>query len=98
MQARRSRAATEYRLILKYHDLYETVLEMVAALQQLEPGGTLADDLTAAGADGQSIHVAYTGEPIMLTIRDGERKLVVRVVDENAYVGAAEGTRTPTAP
>lgn len=80
--------------MVKYHELYEAILELVGSLQEIEPGGTLMDDLSVTSADGRSLRIGYTAQPIIVSVRDGERKVIVRVVDGNA----AEGTRTLTAP
>lgn len=61
----------------KYHKLYEPLIELVDALQGLEPGGTLIDDIVI----GQETRVAYAAHPVMLTIRDGDRTFILRVVE-----------------
>lgn len=65
----------------KYHKLYPILIELVNALQYLEPGGTLVDDVTIVKKEGSRIRVAYVAKPIMLTIQDEHRVFILRVVE-----------------
>jgi hypothetical protein len=75
----------------KYHELYEAVLELVGSLQEIEPGGTLMDDLTITSGDGRSLRIGYTAQPIIVSVEDGKRKVIVRVVE------GGEGNTSPPA-
>lgn len=71
----------EARVIHKYHKLYKPLIELVDALQNLEPGGTLVDDVTLMENKDGSTRIAYVAKPIMLTITDKNRVFILRVVE-----------------
>ena len=69
----------EIRVIRKYHKLYVPLVELVDALQNLEPGGTLVDEATFTTKEDGHIQIAYKARPVQMVIVDGERKFRVRV-------------------
>jgi hypothetical protein len=69
------------RVTNKYHKLYQSLLELVTALNVLEPGGTLLDDVTFTTKEDGRVQVAYAATPIQVTINTPERKLIVRVIE-----------------
>lgn len=72
----------EQRVVTKYHKLYKPLVELVDALQYLEPGGTLIDDVTIVDkVEGDKVRVAYTAHPVMLTIQTKDRAFILRVVE-----------------
>lgn len=72
----------ELRVVHKYHKAYKPLMELVGALQDLEPSGTLVDDVTLIDrGDGSKIRVAYTAHPAMLTSQTKERAFILRVVE-----------------
>lgn len=73
----------EAKVVNKYHKLYKPLIELVDALQYLEPGGTLVDDATFTTNDKGTIRIAYVAKPIMLTIADKKRVFILRVVGED---------------
>lgn len=80
MKTQPSKDRAESRVINKYHKLYSPLIELVNALQDLEPGGTLVDD-TIIMRDDEKIRIAYAARPVMLTIKDKDRTFVLRVVE-----------------
>jgi len=74
----------EARVVSKYNKLFKPLMELIDSLQGLEPGGTLVDDITLIDkADGDSVRVAYSAHPIMLTIQTKERAFILRMVELN---------------
>lgn len=65
----------------KFYQLYAPLIELVDALQDLEPGGTLVDSVAINRHSDDRVHIEYVAEPIMLTIRDKRKKLILRVVE-----------------
>lgn len=83
MKAQPSKDRAETRVIHKYHKLYMPLMELVDALQDLEPGGTLVDD-TVIMKNDEKIRIAYAARPVMLTIKDKDRMFILRVVEGNS--------------
>jgi hypothetical protein len=65
----------------KLIQLYTPLLELVAILHTIEPGGTLADVLTFSSEDGEWIRVEFTAMPPMLTVKNKRRKMILRVIE-----------------
>ena len=70
-------------IVGEYRKLYEPLIDLVGALQGLEPGGTLVDDIVI----GKKARVAYAAHPVMLTIRDSNRTFILQVVEEDNKMG-----------
>ena len=70
----------ETRVVNKYHKLYQPLIELVDSLQDLEPGGTLVDDVSIYRDEDKKVHIAYVAKPIMLTITEQDRVFILRVV------------------
>ena len=82
MKTQISREAAELKVVNKYKKLYEPLIDLVHALQLIEPGGTLVDDVVLSDpGEGRQIRIAYTAHPIMLTIQTRERAFILRVVE-----------------
>jgi hypothetical protein len=75
-----SKERAESRVVNKYHKLYKPLIELVDALQDLEPGGTLVDDITVTRNEGEKVRITYVAKPVMLTIADKDRKFILRVI------------------
>ena len=72
----------ERRVVWKYRKLYVNLMELVDALQRIEPGGTLVDDVTITNAsEGEVVRLAYAARPVMLTVKDKDRTFILRVVE-----------------
>lgn len=69
------------RVVRKFNKLYVPLMELIDALQNLEPGGTLVDDVTLNRNDGGGVHIEYVAKPIMLTIKEKNRAFVLRVLE-----------------
>lgn len=65
----------------KFYQLYAPLIELVDSLQDLEPGGTLVDSVVINRHSDDRVHIEYVAEPIMLTIREKRKKLILRVVE-----------------
>jgi hypothetical protein len=77
-----SKQTAEARVVHKYHKLYAPLIELVDALQNLEPGGTLVDDVTLTDKPHENkVSIAYAARPVMLTIKDGERTFILRLIE-----------------
>lgn len=82
MKAPISKETAEARVVAKYHKLYQPLVELVDALQRLEPGGTLVDDVTFTDKpDEHKVSIAYAARPVMLTIKDKGRTFILRVLE-----------------
>ncbi len=81
MKAPISKQTAEARVVRKYQKLYKPLIELVDSLQNLEPGGTLVDDVVIKKKDSGGIRIAYAAKPVMLTINDGGKVFILRMVE-----------------
>jgi hypothetical protein len=72
-----SKETASARAAHKFNKLYAPLIELVDSLQDLEPGGTLADDIVVARDEGRGIHLEYVAKPVMLTIKRYEAETEV---------------------
>ena len=84
MKAPLDKNTAERRVTYKYRKLYAQLMELIDALQRIEPGGTLVDDVHITNApEGETIRLAYAARPVMLTIKDKDRTFILRVLEES---------------
>lgn len=74
-----SQPTAEARVMRKYAKLYISLMELVDALQNMEPGGTLVDEVTFTKKTDGSMKIAYKARPVQLIIDDGKQKFSLRV-------------------
>ena len=65
----------------RFNALYAPLVHLIEALDVVEPGGTLAEDIRVRGEDGSTVRLEFVARPTILTINDGARKMVLRVVE-----------------
>ena len=68
------------RIAERYTKLHTSLLELVDALNIVEPGGTLAEDVHFTTRDG-SIKIAYSATPINVRIYTPECVFILRVIE-----------------
>jgi hypothetical protein len=79
-----SKERAESRVVNRYHKLYKPLIELVDALQDLEPGGTLVDNIRIGRSEAdKQVRIEYTAHPVTLTISDGNKSFLLRIVDKN---------------
>jgi hypothetical protein len=78
-----SKDTAEIRVVRKFEKLYVPLVELIDSLQNLEPGGTLVDDVVLNRKEDGGVHMEYVAKPIMLTVIDKKRRLTLRVVEVN---------------
>ncbi len=89
MKKRISQKVAEIRAARKFQQLYVPLMELIDRLQDLEPGGTLVDDIVV-NRDGQGhIHIEYTAHPISLVVKDKDKALILRVLDVGDFQSRA---------
>ena len=77
-----TKETAEVRVVRKYHKLYKPLIELVDALQFLEPGGTLVNDVKFADKpDENKVSIEYAAHPVMLTIKDKGRTFILRMME-----------------
>ncbi len=79
MKSNISKETAEARVVHKYNKLYAPLVELVAALQNLEPGGTIVDEAEITKTDSGIVRVAYKARPIQLVVVANKRKFTLRV-------------------
>lgn len=77
-----SKEFAESQVVTKYNKLYIALVDLVGALNVLEPGGTLLDDVTFQTRKDEKVRVSYVATPIMVTVNTDERKFILRVVEQ----------------
>lgn len=83
MKANISKETAEARVVRKYNKLYTPLVELVSALQNLEPGGTLVDEAKITKTNEGTVRVAYKARPIRLVVVADKRKFTLRVDELN---------------
>ena len=77
-----SKDRAESRVVNRYYKLYKPLIELIDALQDLEPGGTLVDNIQVSQDSENEVHIEYTAQPVKLTISDGNRSFFLRIADK----------------
>lgn len=79
-----SKERAESRVINRYHKLYKPLIELVDALQDLEPSGAVVEDIRIGRSESdKQIHIEYAARPVALTITDGDRVFNLRVAGKD---------------
>jgi len=87
MKKRITNETAEIRVTTKYHQLHKSLIEFVDALNVLEPGGTLLEDVTFTTKEDGRVRIAYVATPVQVTINTSERKLILRVIEHGGDEG-----------
>jgi hypothetical protein len=77
-----SQEIAEHQVVRKYNKLYDSLLDLVTALNVLEPGGTLLDDIKFETKEDGTVRVSFVTTPIQLTVATKERTFILRVIEE----------------
>jgi hypothetical protein len=79
-----SKERAESRVVNRYHKLYKPLIELVDALQDLEPGGTLVDNIRIGRSEAdKQVRIEYTAHPVTLTITEDDRSFVLRIAGKS---------------
>ena len=76
-----SQKVAEVRAARKFEQLYKPLIELIDRLQDLEPGGTLVDDIVFDRNQDGSVHIEYTAHPVSLIVKDEDKALILRVIE-----------------
>lgn len=84
MKTQPSKERAESRVVNRYHKLYKPLIELVHALQDLEPDGTVVEDVRIGRSENdKQIHIEYAARPVTLTITEGDKVFSLRVAGRN---------------
>lgn len=84
MKTQPSKERAESRVVNRYHKLYAPLIELVDALQDLEPGGTVVEGVQIGGSEGdKQIRIEYAARPVTLTITEGDKVFSLRVAGKS---------------
>jgi hypothetical protein len=79
-----SKERAESRVVNRYHKLYKPLIELVDALQDLEPGGTVVDDVRIGRSESdKQIHIEYAARPVTLTITEEDKTFILRIAGKD---------------
>lgn len=79
-----SKERAESRVVNRYHKLYVPLIELIDALQDLEPSGTVVDDIRIGRSESdKQIHIEYAARPITLTITEDDKVFTLRVAGKS---------------
>jgi len=81
MKIQPSKERAESRVVNRYHKLYKPLIELVDALQDLEPDGTLVDNIQISKNSENKVHIEYAAHPVTLRIKDDSKIFTLRVVE-----------------
>ena len=79
MKAPIDQQTAEIRLVAKFRKMYPAIIDLISALNNLEPGGTTVTDAKLTVKPTGGISVAYHAHPVRLTIVDGSRKFSLQI-------------------
>lgn len=83
MKTQPSKERAESRVVNRYHKLYKPLIELIDSLQDLEPGGTVINNITIGRSENdKKVHLEYEAHPVVLTINDGTKNFVLRIVEK----------------
>lgn len=77
----KSSPAEGARIVRNFYRLYSQLTALIEALESLEPGGTLIDDITFDNNRDGPIRIEFTAKPLMLAIRNRKRIMILRTVE-----------------
>ena len=84
MKTQPSKERAESRVVSRYHKLHKPLIELIDALQDLEPGDTVVEDVRISRSENdKQIHIEYAARPVTLTITEGDRVFSLRVARRN---------------
>jgi hypothetical protein len=69
------------KLASQFDQIYPALLQIVETLQQIEPGGTLTEDIVAKSKTFGSSYISYTAKPLCVAIEHDDKKFILRVLD-----------------
>lgn len=79
-----SKERAESRVVNRYRKLCKPLIELVDALQDLEPGGMLVDHIAISKSEHDNkIHIEYATHPVVLTIQDGNKRFTLQIADSS---------------
>jgi len=82
MKSNVQKQTAEARVVKKYHKIYVPLVELVQALQDLEPGSTLIDQAEFTQGD-KNLHLEYTAKPVRLMINSENKKFTLIIEELN---------------
>lgn len=84
MRTRPSKERAESRVVSRYYKLCKPLVELVDALQDLEPGGTVVEDVRLGRSESdRQIHIEYAARPVTLTITEDDKIFTLRVAGKS---------------
>jgi hypothetical protein len=79
-----SKERAESRVVNRYYKLYKPLIELVDALQDLEPGGTVVDDVRIGRSESdKQIRIEYAARPVTLTLTEEDKTFILRIAGRN---------------
>ena len=86
MKTQPSKERAESRVVNRYHKLYVPLIELIDALQDLEPGGTVVDNVRIGRSESdKQVHIEYVAHPITLTVVEGDRTFTLRIAGKDRH-------------
>lgn len=81
MHEQAAQEAARARVAAAYHKLQKNLRELVAALNILEPGGTLLEPVTIADKHEGRVQITYSTVPLQVTVSSVSRKFILKMID-----------------
>jgi hypothetical protein len=69
------------RLVEQYDEFYPALLKMIAALESVEPGGTLTDKMVIDSKKHGKVAISYCAKPLYVTLEHAGKKYIFKIVD-----------------
>lgn len=79
-----SKERAESRVVNRYHELHVPLIELIDALQDLEPGGTVVEDVRIGRSESdKQIRIEYATRPVTLMITEDDKAFTLRVAGKS---------------
>lgn len=83
MRTQPSKERAESRVVSRYHKLYKPLIELIDSLQDLEPGGTVVEDVRIGRSESdKQIHIEYAARPVTLKITEDGKIFSLRITPQ----------------
>jgi hypothetical protein len=74
-------SAAEQKIMRKYKKVYGSVLDLLKAIQSVEPGGVLTDDIVINEKSNGQLQLGYVATPVQLTVSIKERTFILKMIE-----------------
>jgi hypothetical protein len=71
------------RSVRKYNAFKKATIDLIQAVQSLQPGGTIISDIAFVKDEDNTVSIQYKVQPIRLVIKDDQTHIIVTVLQDS---------------